>query len=322
MPRGSLFLDPNTTITLTDGSTHPLKVPSGEQSGIKIDGIFSIPDGEIYTLDIDLDPSHSVHFAPGQGYMLKPVIALSGSAINSGNFYYAGSYKSEPFITTLRNDGTLVAKTSRYPKYNIEGTYYHDGVNKKLTIYPQQVTCPDCSYWDKLQMDLFADVPPASTYDVITFGADYLDLRDPSSSQDYHLFRVATFDFGYAPPEKSFTIKATVPNSLWVGKTIIAQIVPEDSGGRVFTVVGTIPADLVPGFDFSIPNSEFGATTKNYILLMAVVDNQSDITLRSDGTIVELKNLVAENSKQAILMRVSRDTVTTSPVSVDFSPSI
>lgn len=317
-----LILDPNTTITLSDGTTHPLKVPSAEQTGIKIDGIFSIPEGKLYTLDIDLDPNRSVHFAPGQGYMLKPVIAISGSEVNGGNFFFAGSHNNEAFATALRTDGTLVAKTARYPKYNIEGSYYHDGVNRKLTIYPSEVTCPDCSYWDRLKMKMFADVPPATTYDVITFAADYLDLKDASSGTEYHLFRVPTFSFGYIPPAKDFTIQATVANSLWAGKTIIAQLVPEDSGGRVFSAVGTIPTSLTPSFDFSIPNSEFGGTTRNYILLMAIVESPDDLTLRSNGTIVELKNIVAHNSEHAIRMHISRDTVATAPVSVIFTPGL
>ena len=83
-----LILDSNATITLTDGIKHPLTVPSGEQTGIKIDGVFSIPAGTFYTLDIDLDPGQSVHYAAGQGYMLKPVITISGSDVNVGNFIY------------------------------------------------------------------------------------------------------------------------------------------------------------------------------------------------------------------------------------------
>lgn len=71
-----LILDSNTTITLTDGTKYPLSVPSGEQTGIKINGIFSIPDGKLYNLDIDLNPDQSVIYTPGQGYMLKPVITI------------------------------------------------------------------------------------------------------------------------------------------------------------------------------------------------------------------------------------------------------
>jgi hypothetical protein len=112
-----LILDDKTTITLTDGSVHPLQTPSGEQTGIKIDGLFQIPEGKLYTLDIDLDPGKSVHFAPGSGYVLKPVIALTGSDPLVGSFFYAGTFDGNPFVLRLNNDGTTEGKYSIFPDY-------------------------------------------------------------------------------------------------------------------------------------------------------------------------------------------------------------
>lgn len=317
-----LILDSNTTITLTDGKTHPLKVPSGEQTGIKIDGVFSIPAGKLYTLDIDLDPGRSVHYAAGQGYMLKPVIEITGSEVNAGNFFYAGSYNNDAFVTKLNLDGTMDAKTARYPKYVIKGYYVHDGVNQKLTIVPQEVTCPGCSRWERLKMKLFADVPSAMTYDVITFAADYIALREVTSRAEYHLFRVPTFSLGHVPPSKEFTLEVVVPTSMWAGKTLIAQLVPEDGNGRVFSAVDTIPDNLKSSFDFSIPKNEFDESIKNYILLMAVVESPDDLTLRSDGTVADLRNLINHNADNAILLRVSRDSVAQAPLVVLFNPSL
>lgn len=97
-----LILDSNATIALTDGTTYPLKVPSGQESGIKLNGEFSIPAGKFYTLDIDLNPDQSVIYTPGQGYMLKPVITVTGSEINSGYFYYTGTYNNNAFSPRYR----------------------------------------------------------------------------------------------------------------------------------------------------------------------------------------------------------------------------
>lgn len=55
-----IILDENSTISFADGTKQPLKVPSGEVSGLKIDGIFEIPQGSFYTLNIDLDPEKSI----------------------------------------------------------------------------------------------------------------------------------------------------------------------------------------------------------------------------------------------------------------------
>jgi hypothetical protein len=314
-----LILDSNTTITLTDGTKYPLKVPSGQQTGIKIDGVFSIPAGVFYTLDIDLNPGQSVIYTPGQGYELKPVIAITGSQINSGNFYYGGSYNNSAYVTALQPDGTLTAKTAQYPKYLITGVYVFDGVNHTLQVVPQQVSCPSCSRWENLTMNLFSDVPPATTYNVVTFAADYIDLKDSSNSY-YHLFKVPTFDLGYISPAKQFTVNATVPSTIAVGNTIVAQLVPQDGVGTVFGAVDTIPSTLVPSFDFTIPQSEFGGTVKDYILLMAVVPSPNDLTLRSNGTVANIQNVIAQNSKNAMLLHVYRDQIATSPVQVPFIP--
>ena len=169
-------------------------------------------------------------------------------------------------------------------------------------------------------MNLFADVPPATTYTVVTFAADYLDLQDASNSY-YHLFKVKTFDLGYISPAKQFTVEVKVPNTIGVGTTMFATLIPEDGNGTVFSAVDAIPDTLTPSFDFSVPSSEFSGTAKNYILLMAVVPSQDDLSLRSDGTVVSIRNVIAQNAKNAVLLHVNRDQIATSPVQVPFTPS-
>lgn len=142
-----LILDDSTTITLTNGEVHPLRTPSGQQTGIKIDGIFEIPRGKFYTLDIDMDPGHSVHYAPGQGYMLKPVIVLNGSDENSGNFFYEGSYNDKPFVVQLNLNGSCKAITADYPKYVVKGSYFYDSSDQTAVLNPSEITCPSCSWW-------------------------------------------------------------------------------------------------------------------------------------------------------------------------------
>ncbi len=311
-----LILDSNTTITFTDGTRQPLIVPSGEQTGIKIDGIFSIPSGKLYTLDIDLDPGQSVHYALGQGYMLKPVIAISGSEVNTGNYFFAGSHNSSAFVVGINTDGSMSAKTAQYPKYVVTGYYIHDGVNRTLTIVPQEVTCPGCSRKERLKMKLFADVPPSQTFNITTFAADYIKLKDVS--EEYNLFRVSSFDLNYSLPTKDFTITTTVPNELWIGKTIVGQIAPEEGEGRTFLSVDTIPDSLTVSFNFSIPLSEFVGSSRNYILLIAIVNEESDLILSSNSRVTSLQNLIAHNTGNAILLRVYRDALAPMPLNVPF----
>ncbi|MBI4411809.1 MAG: DUF4382 domain-containing protein [Deltaproteobacteria bacterium] len=61
----------------TDGETHELKVPSGEQTGIKIVEGFEISENETTELILDFDASASVVIAGNSGqYLLKPTIKV------------------------------------------------------------------------------------------------------------------------------------------------------------------------------------------------------------------------------------------------------
>lgn len=60
---------------VVDGETHPLKVPSGQQSGYKVKfGGEPLHSGEIMDLTIEFDADKSVHVTGNGMYMLKPVL--------------------------------------------------------------------------------------------------------------------------------------------------------------------------------------------------------------------------------------------------------
>lgn len=59
---------------VVDGVTHPLTVPSGMQSGLKIVGPFNVPSGGVVDVALDFDAARSI-FQTGNGtWMLKPVV--------------------------------------------------------------------------------------------------------------------------------------------------------------------------------------------------------------------------------------------------------
>jgi len=65
-------------IELDDGSVHPLFIPSGNQTGLKLIRGFTIGAGSTSNFTIDFDLRKSVIHPPGQGetYHLKPVLRL------------------------------------------------------------------------------------------------------------------------------------------------------------------------------------------------------------------------------------------------------
>lgn len=65
-------------IELDDGSVHPLFIPSGNQTGLKLNRGFTIGAGSTHNFTIDFDLRKSVIHPPGLGdpYLLKPVLRL------------------------------------------------------------------------------------------------------------------------------------------------------------------------------------------------------------------------------------------------------
>lgn len=65
-------------IELDDGSVHPLFIPSGNQTGLKLIRGFTIGAGSTHNFTIDFDLRKSVVHPPGLGdpYLLKPVLRL------------------------------------------------------------------------------------------------------------------------------------------------------------------------------------------------------------------------------------------------------
>ena len=71
-----LLLGTNNSIMLTDSSTFALEVPSGQQSGFKINVNEEIEEDQEYEFLIDFDASQSIVVTGNGKYQLKPVIKL------------------------------------------------------------------------------------------------------------------------------------------------------------------------------------------------------------------------------------------------------
>lgn len=71
----------NSYIELLDGSISALRIPSGEQRGVQLNGQFVVPDGGIANFVIDFDLRKSVRNPPGQNgdYLLRPTVRIVNS---------------------------------------------------------------------------------------------------------------------------------------------------------------------------------------------------------------------------------------------------
>lgn len=69
-------------IELEDGSVHPLYIPSGNESGLKLVGGFAVPAGGRADFTIDFDLRKSITYPAGLGgaYLLKPALRVVETA--------------------------------------------------------------------------------------------------------------------------------------------------------------------------------------------------------------------------------------------------
>jgi len=78
-----LLLGEGCTVVV-DGQTHDLEVPSGEQSGLKLNHPFTLYPDVLYSATLDFDASRSIHMTGNDQYKMKPVIRVVVDAISGG----------------------------------------------------------------------------------------------------------------------------------------------------------------------------------------------------------------------------------------------
>lgn len=65
----------------SDGGISPIRIPSGDQRGLQLNGQFVVPDGGIANFIIDFDLRKSLRAPPGQNgtYLLRPTLRIANS---------------------------------------------------------------------------------------------------------------------------------------------------------------------------------------------------------------------------------------------------
>lgn len=96
---------------VVDGTEHDLFVPSGEQTGIKLDVNAEIEEDITYTLLLDFDASRSVvergNEQSGIEYLLKPVISATNEAVTGNIAGVVEPADAAPFVYAIANSDTL-----------------------------------------------------------------------------------------------------------------------------------------------------------------------------------------------------------------------
>jgi len=228
------------TITV-NGETHPIKIPSGEQSGLKLKGPFTIPKGKLFTLMIELDTAKSISWNQGQGYRLQPVLRVSNGpevlGIFRGKMTVYGSIGAGETLVELRADGTARMRVVSYPRYTVWGRYNYNSVTKILYMNNFDLDAPGLK---QRRIDrIMKEFPKEVQLPVKQWSLDNIIAID-TAGVEANLYRVAGFDFSHSAAFTEFVLNVDYPDSTSSGKDVAAIIEFIDTGMPVQTITGTL----------------------------------------------------------------------------------
>lgn len=122
-----LILSRNGHSVVVDGVEHDLFVPSGEQTGIKLNVNAEIEPDITYTLLLDFDAARSVveggNEQSGIEYLLKPVIRATSEAITGNIAGVVEPVDAEPFVYAIDNSGAEPDTLSSTKASDTDGSF-------------------------------------------------------------------------------------------------------------------------------------------------------------------------------------------------------
>ncbi|RJP82262.1 MAG: DUF4382 domain-containing protein [Candidatus Zixiibacteriota bacterium] len=86
---------------VVDGITYPLTIPSGQQSGLKLNHQFDIESNTLYELTLDFDAESSIQQTGNGGYMLSPVIRVIANIISGTISGMIDPASARPWVWTV-----------------------------------------------------------------------------------------------------------------------------------------------------------------------------------------------------------------------------
>ena len=92
---------------VVDGVTHSLEIPSGSQSGLKLNHQFEIEAETLYELTLDFDASRSIHITGNGQYKMNPVIRVVANIVSGSISGIVSPLAASAQILTMVDSDTV-----------------------------------------------------------------------------------------------------------------------------------------------------------------------------------------------------------------------
>lgn len=221
-----LIMKEENTITV-DGETFPIICPSGEQTGLKLEGPFIIPPGKLFSFDLDFKPKESIIYNKGQGWKLKPVIEVNSTGtvigIFRGELTLMNDGAESQAVIELYDNQSFRCKISEHPSITTVGNYFYNSWTKNLTLSNLYATDPSLS--KRKTKKLNEQVPDSININVVQWSLDDILVFDILGHQRT-LQRVDSFSFSAEYGTTNLTVTVNYPNNSKDDEELIVCLTP------------------------------------------------------------------------------------------------
>ena len=225
-----LVLKEENTIRIA-GETHSIKIPSGEQSGLKLKGPFEIPRGRLFTLNIELDTERSVRWNKGQGYRLHPVLNISNGAnvlgIFRGNVTMAKNIGAAETLMQLYDNGRARMRIASFPRYTLWADYNYNSVKREVHFSNISIDAPGLRRRELKQVA--KQVPSSISLPVKQWSLNNIIAIDTSGMVG-NLYRVDEFNFSSGVSFTEIILNINYPDTSKIGMYVVTEIKFIDTG--------------------------------------------------------------------------------------------
>ncbi len=97
---------------VVNGQTHSLDIPSGDQTGLKLNHAFNITSRALYELTLDFDASRSIHVTGNDQYQMRPVIRVMANVVSGSISGIVVPVAAMAHVSTMMGSDSMTTYTN------------------------------------------------------------------------------------------------------------------------------------------------------------------------------------------------------------------